>query len=469
MNTNLPIYDKGIEYLEQNAPEYATVVYGLGTPIANEGISTLMVTPARITDKLESGKARIVMHINPNYLPDASPKNCAGMLIHEAIHVFKEHLLEQVKMKDVDPQVLNVVHESITNDYLDFIGFELPDSLDEDGNVVATARDTYIFGMEHLGFNTIGMNTEAVLANIPDDFKTNSEDNYCSHAEREYEGDDETQADKVYTKFFQFMKDNIEDIPEEMADDIEKLEDGFSDDDVNIRDYEDGSGTGDSFDTVEAEILADKYGTSVEWLKFLHDVCPEFLQDSGAGVIESANADWSRPNIIASSLPENLFMPAYNNPAESDPEMDEDGGDRKPHIVLGLDTSYSIDRKWVKGLRKLIASIPTDLIDVDAFTFSTYPVKYDIDNNKNKIADGGTSFRTAVDFMNQEGIDQNNENLKVIMITDGQAPYHYPSNPESYVWCLFNEYDRYSLPRQIEDKQVRYMKDFFDIYEVLNG
>lgn len=505
--TGIPVYDKAIEYLEDFRPQYATIVYAMGEPVANPAIPTLQVS----TDRNDP-KAPITLSINPDYLPDAEPENCAAMLIHEAIHILKSHLAEMAKGHEEGKNMDSLVksHESIVNDYLDYLDFELPDANLPDGTIVP-ARQNYIFGFETVGVSTVGMDTEEVYNLIPNDSddsqddgdgedsdsEGDSQDNSgngsrgssessngndgdsdsndgsscsqggsesdvngsCGHDHGDFMNSDD--AADVQKKFMKFINDNIDDMPDDFVDEMDEIDsdDSDSDDDVNTRNIT----AGDGFDEVQAEEVAAKYGTTKGWMKFLHEIAPDFLRKKGAATLPTVDADWSRPNRLTAGLPDSFIMPAYNSPEGNKPELDEDGEDMKPHIVFGLDASMSIPRETVTRMRELMASIPTDLIDVDAFTFSTNFIEYDFDARNPRIASGGTSFLTAESFMKYKGIDPNKDGLKVVMLTDGGANYHYPKNPESFVWVLFDRADINYSPREFktDGSEIRFMDEFF--------
>lgn len=481
--TNIKTYDNAVEYLDNNAPEYLPLIFALGTPVANESINTLMVT-TKENDKEDVEVKDIELHINPNYEVNATPQECAAMLIHEAIHVYKNHLGENATFKDVEQGKLVIAHESITNDYLEFIGFELPSDLDEDGNVIKSYRDKYIFGSRHVGYSTIGMSTQEVLDVLPDedfdddcpfhnqggsgdsgdsDDSSDSNNSSGSGDSDSSDSDSGQEAQDIYNAFMNYVMDNIDDIPEDMADDIEMNNPDFNqsyniDNDSSVGVSKSGSG----FDGKEANYIAEKFGTTVEWLKFLHEICPDFLKKSGgAKPMQPAEVNWTRPNLRAGSLPSNCFMPSYSNPNDKEPELSDDMGNHKPRIVIGLDTSGSISSQWVNSLRNLIGTIPTDLIEVDAFTFSTQCHDYNVDSDYNYIERSGTDFRKIKTYLNQIQVDPSKS--QVIIISDGED--HPTGQSDEYMWLLFDRsnvgYMR-MLGHNVDSMNIRFVDEFFD-------
>ena len=438
-------YTEAAEWLSNNSPEYEAVLYSMGAPVEDTSIPTAQVS-------LTEDRTDTVLTVNPDFVDGMDPKNIAAVLMHEAVHLLKRHLSELVDAKKNGFNHrgnLVKTHEVITNDYIRYLGFELPDIEDESGNIIP-ARQAFYFGPDNVNTITIGMSTRQVY-DLFDNSNDNDDSNDCSCGHGDDSDSDNRDVEVVFARKVAGNPDADGSV-DQLLDNFSDKEVGRDDDDSDSLKYVPSTG----FDEDKANILAEKYGTTAEWLRLLHEVNPDFLKKGGGARPRMTRADWTRPNRRASALPGSMKFPARKH---THGEMESATKGDKPSIVIALDTSASIPRDMVDRMVTMISSVPEDLIDVNACTFSTRYVPFEPGG---RVAMGGTDFSAVHGFV--KSLDR--KPSSVIVMTDGEASFRSGRPGQSdlddkYMWILFRRSDRLRWVYGANEESVRYLDEFF--------
>lgn len=360
-------YKEAIAWLDDHHPFFVTPLLNLGTPREDTSVDTLAVQ--------KIGKD-IQLMINPDFLDEHTTEECAGLLSHELYHVVMNHLGEQDKFEH--EQVMVIAQECIVNDSVLEEGMSLPDSA--------------ILGMNYVEYNTSFLPTKIVYDDLLkklDPLPEKSERN-CSHTSGE--GLDQRE---IFNKIFNNA--DIEEAPESLK--------------VMLENAASKAGSGFSFQKTT------KSGRkiSLKWTELINKIHPNTFSDGGRS---KSSGTWSRPRRKLAGMPERIMLPD-----RKDLDQAGLGGNRRPKIVLALDTSGSIPKEKVVELLDLANSIPKRKVDVICCTFADDYVKLDIDKSfdDQTVAWGGTDFYAISEFVR----DHAEQDTHVIVITDGHAEFGY--------------------------------------------
>lgn len=367
-------YRGAIAWLNENHPFFVTPLINLGKPVEN-------YSPGHTLAVIQYGND-IQLSVNPEFLHEHTEEECAGLLAHELYHVVMNHLAEQDNFEN--KKAMTIAHECIVNDSVLEEGMVLPDSA--------------ILGMNVVQYNTSFLPTRVVYDdllkkaqesgdgdNSPEDMEPN-----CSH------DGEPIDARAVFNLLFSGA--NIDEAPESLK--------------VHLENAAEKAGTGFSFSR--------KTNTgrkiNLKWTELINQIHPETFTDGGKS---KAGSTWARPRRKLAGMQNRVMLPD-----RKDFDQFGTGGNRRPKIVLALDTSGSIPTDMQQELLDLANSIPKRKVDVRCCTFSTEYVKLDIDQDLRgqKIAHGGTDFDAVAAFVKSENLD---ENIHVIVITDGWARFGY--------------------------------------------
>lgn len=395
-------YSGALDWLDLNHPFMVTPLINLGRPTFDVNIPTAQI------EKTERGDDfRLV--INPDFFADHTEPECAGILTHELYHVIFNHLSEFDKFENNQARI--IAQECIVNDSVLEEGMQLPDI-------------GLHFGNDWVQYNTSFLPTKVVY----DDLMKNPEklppeedlDIQCSH------GKADKDAREAFKKLFKDA--DLSDAPEAikglLEDAAQKAGSGFS--------FKQETGTGRKI--------------GLKWAQLINEIHPDTFSDGGKS---KATATWSRPRRKLAGMPERIMLPDRKDKKEFG-----FGGNKRPKILLALDTSTSIPRDKVQELLDLANTIPKKKVDVICCTFSTYPEELYPDQSvqSQKIAGGGTDFDAVVKFLKAQ---PNYEKIPVIVVTDGGATFGgwsgrspLPANAHSHWhWLVFKGY-------RIDDRRV---------------
>lgn len=451
-------YKNAADYLGEFNPTLETVLYNLGEPVADKSIDTAAVILRHGSDDLE-------FHVNDSFISQFSPDRQAGVLTHEAIHMLKKHTMEKrdesKKNGWTNKKALTIAQEAITNDLLDDLGLKLPDIESDNGEKISY-RQAFIFGPETIGTYTVGMTTDEVYRLVidkgiadEDDQSDDSQDGNGNDSQNSEDSQDSQSGDSGDSEDSgkikpQPMCDHSHNSDDEAYQAEKALHDKLDKDsrykasDISEVTGEEEKGSsyssqaaGDGFSERKAARLAKKYGTTVEWLKLIHSINPDFLHREGGYAPRLKEADWTRKNLRAGALSPTMKMPRYSGRRGA---ADRIQGNRKPQVVIAVDTSMSIPTEVANIMTKALETIPKSLIEAHVITFSTQYVEYDKDTGN--IAQGGTDFSAVYQYLKDKKFKD--KTTSVVVFTDGAAIFDNWNKPEGDVladkwqWVMYN-------------------------------
>ena len=383
-------YKEAIDWLNESHPFFVTPLINLGKPVE-------IRTPGHTLAVTQVG-SEIRLSVNPEFLAEHTAQECAGLLAHELYHVVMNHLAEFDQFEHERVRV--IAQECIVNDSVLEEGMTLPESA--------------ILGMNVVEYNTSFLPTKIVyddiLKNMDEEGESEPDENLtpsCSHDHGE-----ELDQRAIFNAIFGGA--SIEDAPESLK--------------VHLEDAAQKAGTGFSF----AQQTKTGKKIDLKWTQLINKINPQTFSDGGKS---KASVTWARPRRKLAGMPQRVMVPDRN-----DLDKAGFGGNRRPKIVLALDTSGSIPQSMQQELLDLANSIPKRKVDVRCCTFSTQYVPLDIKRELDgqDIAHGGTDFNAVWEFVRSQDI----KDAHVIVITDGYARFRYgytavPSNLDTnWHWLI---------------------------------
>ena len=395
-------YKSTMDWMNDNVPFMVTPVINLGRPRLDTNIPTAQVEYA-------DDNGDIQLAINPEFFAKHTEPECAGVLTHELYHILFNHLAEFDKFEN--DQARTIAQECIVNDSVLEEGMELPD--------IGLA-----YGMDWVKYNASFLPTKVVYDDLmmdPDKLPQEIQVS-CSHGHGREEGEDgQSQGGldprEAFGKVFQNA--DIDEASESMK--------------AILEDAAKKAGTGFQF----------KRGTqsgkkiSLKWTDLINRIHPDTFSEGGKS---KSNSTWARPRRKLAGMNPRVMLPDRN-----DQDKCGLGGNKRPKIIMALDTSGSVPAEKVTELMDLARSIPKRKVDVVCCTFSTEhePFNPDVKPEDQRIASGGTDFATVVEFVKKQ---KNWEKASVIVITDGYAQFGWygrgtpaPANLNTHWhWLVFN-------------------------------
>ena len=509
-------YDEAIEYLNENYAYFLTNVLNIGSPIFTKSIPTAAVTIPIEGAKKALKEERFQFVFNPDFAGSLTAPQFGFILGHEAMHIVLYHL--NLSLTFDNKEVFNIAADCVINDYLDSAGLE---------TIKGICR-----GEAVVGYNCANSTVTDVyhdIINNPDTMKKLGQGD-CESCGGSGQGDKDDakcggsgQSDKDCGKCGGDGKDdkgdkcdacdgagkeqcdgNCKDGKEPCPDcngcgknggkgggfvviddhdwmhnpeNIKKFKDAMAASGIKPEDLPDdleeilteaqntyaktqmaGNGQG------KEEFMTEQKVT-LKWIELLEKVDPDLFKMPGAG--PRPLTSFRRPRRKIVSLYPKVILPILETP-ETGPLVRK--SDRKPSIVLALDTSGSIGQETANKFINLGRSIPLDKVNVFACTFTSRYMPLDLDNPK--WVSGGTCFSTIEDFVRDHVIAKNDGKYPsaVVVVTDGHAsfPRSRPTvaQAEGWFWLLLDDYQKDMAARNFAGGQLGFKKENFD---TLNG
>lgn len=379
-------YKSAMDWLNEHNPFMVTPIINLGTPRFNKSIPTAQVEPDKEGD--------VFLSINPDFFAKHTESECAGILTHELYHIIFNHLGEFDKFENT--QARTIAQECIVNDSVLEEGMNLPEI-------------GLYFGKDWVNYNSSFLPTKIVY----DDLMKNPEklpkevQISCSHEPGK--GLDPRDA---FMKAFNGI--DLGDASEAMKSILEDA----------------AKKAGTEFGFQQATQSGRKI--SLKWAALINKIHPKTFTEGGQS---KARSTWARPRRKLAGMTDRIMLP--DRESKNEYGM---GGNKRPKIVLALDTSGSIPAEKVTELMDLASTIPSKKVEVVCCTFSTYPVEFNpqVKPQDQKVASGGTDFSAIVKFMRDKSISH----VPVIVITDGYAHFYdgdAPANMDKdWHWLVFD-------------------------------
>lgn len=401
------IYDEAIDYLDQNYAYFLTNVLNAGKPIWDYSIPTAAV----VVPKGEASNKDIFEFVfNPSFAQTLSTEQFAFVLAHECMHVLLYHLT--LSLNFYNKEIFNVAADCVINDFLIGAGLEAIEGL--------------CTGEAVVGFNCANSTVTEVYNIIENDPDLNSKFGGGGSGNPELVSIDS--HDWMHDP--QSARDFINAVaasgftPDKLPDDLEEI--------LNeaVSEYEKtkmaGNGTG------REEFMREQKIT-LKWVELLERISPDMFKMPGAGPKPLSSFRRTRRKLAGMHSFSDAILPSIETP-DKGPVTSR--SDRKPHIVLALDTSGSIGTDTANKFLNLAKSIPSDKVEVSACTFQTSYLPLDLEAPKWRS--GGTDFSPIQQFIVDHVLPKNNQAYPsaVVVVTDGYAIFNTvrPSQEQAKNW-----------------------------------
>lgn len=375
-----------------DAPDEYIISRAIGVPVSDTSIPTACVS-------LDESTKKITFRFNPEFAKTLTERDTAFVVAHESRHVFLNHLADLTSGEYENRKALTLAQECVINDYLDeYTLLDAPEDciqgIKEFGISFAdfTTREAYDYIVENM--------EEDDIANLAEKAEES-----CSESEAEPVGDDCSQEDiedamtQVFVGVLEEAQGSDTDISSEL---IDTAADGA----------DENSG---SFTATERKSLGTKAqgvleGLSMNWKEYLLRVNPDIKT---AGDASKSEETWARPQRKLMDSYPNVILPGMH-----DDDSDKTGEDGNlPTVIVALDLSYSIPRRFINDMIYLMDTVPNDYIDVRAITWSSDVREYDKKERK-VVKQDATEIHLVWEYA-QQVAEEIGEQPYVLVITDG--------------------------------------------------
>jgi predicted metal-dependent peptidase len=415
-------YRRGMKWLDEHQPFFTSFVVALGVPTITHTADTAEVRLNRERDELE-------LALNPEWLADKTDAEAGAVLAHEAYHVLLDHFHE-LTQTTIFPNhtALVYAHECIINDSLVNEFFSVPKEM--------------FFGPELVGEDCSNLSTEEayrLFEHMADEQQSQSGAGEAGEGD---EGDAggmggsglpecpfklvivDDAAQELADRLDQAMIDAAhsgdvkpQDVPQELADRMAEI--GLI---TDAAPRADARGFGAGSQQSAADILMEQNKSlNLNWVEILAQINPKIMESAG-DVRRQTKANWAAPRRKMAYAYPNVILPTIKTIDDRDGNTPE----KKPTVLLALDFSGSIPRNMTQVLALLARSIPKDLMDVHAYTFSTITVPFDPEvKGYQRTASGGTDFSCVERVAKEMQAKDPQKNYPyVICMTDGEADFN---------------------------------------------
>jgi len=479
------LYGDAIRYLDENYTYFLTNVLNIGSPMWTTSIPTAAVT----MDKDAKNQDTFGFIFNPKFGSSLTTEQFAFILAHETLHIVLYHL--NLSLNFDNKEVFNVAADAVINDYLDGAGLELIDGICRGESLV--------------GYNCANCTVTDVyhdIINNPETMKKLGQGECESCGGSGEEGDDSAcggsgQDDKgnpcddcggsgkgkcpdcngcgkqgqggggyviIDSHDWMHNPENIKKFkeamaaagvkPEDLPDDLEEILTEAQ----NTYEKTQMAGNG-----VGKEEFLQEQKVTIKWAELLEKVDPDMFRMPGAGPRPITSFRQPRRKLAGMASFSDAILPCLETP---DKGKLTNRSDRKPSIVVALDTSGSIGTETANKFVNLGRSIPQDKVNVFACTFTSRYQPLDLDNPR--WNSGGTCFSAIEDFIRTEVLHQNENKYPsaVVVVTDGHAsfPRSRPNTvqAEGWFWLLLGDYEKQLAVSNFANSHHGFKKENFD-------
>lgn len=426
-----------MKWLDNNKPFFYSIASVVGKPVANQKIDTAQVS---------FSNGEILFEANPDFLDTLTDEEIAAVIAHESYHIILNHLLELKDESYPNTEALKIAQEVIINDSLTNSMFLLPNFV--------------LFGKDYIGDDASTYSTKEAYKILSEKFpqsddkddSDNQEHSPGIHEHNQSIADEDIKDfKKAVEKAFNQVKEKVDDSDGEIENAPEEIKEAFN---HEPEDKQKRNVNSDTSSAAEQEIESNASLTT-EWIDVLKIINPKFGQKKGMPNRKTTTDWFKRDRRIAHMYPKIL--------APSRKITNLEGGDDgvKPTILLALDFSYSIPKHMQKVLAELGQSVPEDMFEAYAVTFSTRTVDFNVKSAYNKTASGGTEFgvieKKALQIQAMTGIYP-----YVLVLTDGEASFSVmtPSTEnlnEKWFWFGIDN----NCTFKMKNNKIRYAGDIF--------
>jgi predicted metal-dependent peptidase len=405
-------FDNAIDYLYKVNDCLSAEVTKLGYPKFVKEIPTAGVS-------WDKERKKICFMFNEEFAKTLDDKQFAFVVSHEAMHIVNMHvfkfrdMIDDMKAKrksevEIDKfhQKLNIAADCIVNDSLvNLYGLDKMESLGTIPTLMGPHPVEPAHGMEKIKCHTHDMDLMSVYYLIPDD----PGDDIQGHDWSSFMNPDGSMSRDFIEKIHDFIENNRQNsaMSDKQAAEIDKM----------LRDMKDSSdpktraqaGKGNKNHVRAVDGLG---SNAVNWSNILF----RFVET------KKTVDDWNRPNRKMSSIYPDVILPSYVQ-------------QEKEEIFLAIDTSGSISDVALKLFLEVARNTPMRF-KINAITFTTSCVPYDVRGKDYPVGGGGTNFGIIEEYIQNTF---KNYPKAVIVLTDGAGTEVHPKHPERWMWMLYGE------------------------------
>lgn len=437
------LYSDAIDYLDENYAYFLTNVLNAGKPIWDNSIPTAAVAIPK-GEKVDRDTFEFVF--NPSFAESLSTEQFAFVLAHECMHVLLYHLT--LSLNFYNKEIFNVAADCVINDFLMGAGL--------------VAIDGLCTGEAVVGFNCANSTVTEVYNIIENDPELSSKFGGSSGPpewvvidSHDWMHDPQSARDFINAAAASGLT------PDSLPDDLEEILN------ETISEYEKtkvaGKGTG------KEEFMREKKIT-LKWVELLERLSPDMFRLPGAGPRPLSSFRRTRRKLAGMHSFSDAILPSTETP-DKGPLTSK--SDRKPHIVLALDTSGSIGTDTANKFLNLAKSIPSDKVEVSACTFQTGYLPLDL--AAPKWRSGGTDFSPIQQFIRDHVLPKNNNSYPnaVVVVTDGYAAFgaDRPSleQAKNWTWLLLSHDQKNSAIQSLASRYGFDRQNFSVLNDFVDG
>jgi len=463
-------YDNAIDYLDENYAFFLTNVLNAGKPYWSHQIDTAaVVIPKHKKDQVHNGYFEFIF--NPDFASTLSTEHFSFVLAHETMHVLLYHL--SLMMNFPNKEIANISMDCVINDYLVNAGLEAPDGLCRGQEIVGfNAANSTVTEIYNIIENDPELQKKLGIAPDCDECGGSGEGDDCGGCDggKDADGNEHGQCGGSGKKpcdkckgsgkgqgqghgYYVIDSHDWMENPESVRDFIDAMaQHGFTPDQLpddleeilneTISEYKKCQMAGKGQNAKDEFMKEQK--VTLKWIELLEKVDPEMFYMPGAGPKPVTSFRRPRRKLAGMSSFSDAILPSMETPDKG--EMSRKS-DKKPYIVLALDTSGSIGQDTANKFINLARSIPQDKVEVQACTFTSSYMELDIQNPKWRS--GGTCFSAIEQFIRAKAMPANEGKYPkaVICITDGDASFYDSQKPtkeqaEGWFWLLLDRNQR---------------------------
>lgn len=424
-------YMRGLEELEYISPSFAHFARILGVP--QEGGTEYPTAAVVITKNNE-----LNFYMNESFVSDLNDNQVAGVIAHEAYHIFLDHHDEINAPYYKDNQSLIQSQECIINDSIE-VDFGL--TITED-----VMRGVSMFNQDFAFFST--REGYDFIMNKKDQNEDDSNESDSSNSENSSDANDSgenSENDKDskshscggiiveegadLDKFNDFLQGEILDTVAIHDVDLSEMNNSIVDFADQITDGDFSSSSSGANDTTGSQFVKPEV-YAMKWKSLIDEIDPKILSVK----TKKSKRNWTRPN--------RRYMDSYPNVILPSKKRDENAGNGDkgiPHIIVALDLSFSIPHTLIPHIVSLAETMPQDKVKSIAVTWSSTVVPYDPESKK-VVNSCGTLINELIDWVNDYD-RKNNVTSYVICVTDGKYYLHNNYNSDNWHFVGLNSED----------------------------
>jgi hypothetical protein len=417
--------------------------------------------------KSQAASGKFEFLFNPDFASMLSTEHFAFVLAHETMHVLLYHLTLSLNFDN--KEIFNVAADCVINDYLIGAGLDAPDNLCLGEQVVGVnCANSTVTEVYNLIDNDPELQKQLGISEDCDECGGSGEGGECGGCDggKDSEGKPHDECGGSGTKpcpkckgsgmqpgggsgFFSIDSHDWMHDPQAVRDFMDAMaQHGFTPDQLpddleeilneTVSEYKRCQMAGNG-QAAKDEFMKEQRVT-MKWVELLEKVDPDMFYMPGAGPKPVTSFRRPRRKLTGMADFSPMILPMLETPENGDMSRKSD---RKPYIVLALDTSGSIGMDTANKFINLGKSIPKDKVEVEACTFTSAYMPLDLENPRWRS--GGTDFSPIEQFIRDKAMPNNNGKYPkaVVVVTDGYADFYRHEHPTkenaaNWFWLLLD-------------------------------